>query len=75
LWTWIFEVVKLSEEAKSFEVLPYRWIVERTLAWLGRYRHLSKDDEVVPQTSEVFIYAAMVNLMLARLTRNPALIL
>lgn len=72
---WIFEVVKRPDDVKGFQVLPHRWIVERTFAWLGRYRRLSKDYEVLPQTSEAFIYAAMVNLMLTRLARNPAVFL
>lgn len=72
---WIFEIVKRSDDVKGFQILPHRWIVERTFAWLGRYRRLSKDYEVLPQTSEAFIYAAMVNLMLARLARNPAIFL
>ena len=72
---WIFEIVKRSDDVKGFQVLPHRWIVERTFAWLGRYRRLSKDYEVLPQTSEAFIYAAMVNLMLTRLARNPAVYL
>lgn len=72
---WIFEVVKRTDDVKGFQVLPHRWIVERTFAWLGRSRRLSKDYEVLPQTSEAFIYAAMVNLMLTRLARNPAVFL
>jgi len=72
---WIFEVVKCADDAKGFQILPHRWIVERTFAWLGRYRRLSKDYEVLAQTSEAFIYAAMVHLMLARLARNPAVFL
>jgi putative transposase len=72
---WIFEIVKRSDNVKGFQLLPHRWVVERTFAWLGRYRRLSKDYEVLPQTSEAFIYAAMVDLMLARLARNPAIYL
>ncbi len=48
-------------------MLPHRWIVERTFAWLGRYRHLSKDYEALPETSEAFIYVAMTQVMPRRL--------
>ena len=61
-----WEVVKRKQE-RGFKVLPWRWIVERTLAWLTRYRRLTIDYEVLPATSEAFIYAAMVRLMIRRL--------
>lgn len=64
---WTLEVVKKKEGQKGFEVLPKRWVVERTFAWFGRYRRLSKDYEYLPTTSETMLYAAMVNLMLRRL--------
>jgi transposase len=51
-----------------FVVLPRRWIVERTFAWLGRYRRLSKDYEYLSATSEALIYAAMCRLTLHRIT-------
>jgi putative transposase len=51
----------------AFEVLPRRWVVERTFAWLGQSRRLSKDYERLPATSEAMIYAAMSRLMLRRL--------
>lgn len=69
---WIFEVVKRSDDVKGFQILPRRWVVERTFAWLGRFRRLSKDYEGLPETSEAMIYAAMVRIMLRRLARNPA---
>ena len=43
---WVLEIVKRSDKAEGFELLPHRWIVERTFGWLGRYRRLSKDYEV-----------------------------
>ena len=48
---------------KGFVVLPKRWIVERTFAWLGRYRRLSKDYEANPKSSEAWIYLAMIHRM------------
>ena len=53
----------------GFQVLPRRWVVERTFAWLGRYRRLSKDYEALPATEEAWIYLAMSSLMLARLAQ------
>ncbi|MCP4358963.1 MAG: IS5 family transposase [Chloroflexi bacterium] len=70
---WAFEVIKRNDDVKGFEVLPRRWVVERTFGWLGRYRRLSKDYEALPETSEALIYAAMVRLMLKRLARDPAI--
>jgi putative transposase len=62
-------VVKKRAGAEGFEVLPRRWVVERTFAWLGRQRRLSKDYERKVQTSETMIQIAMSRLMLARLAR------
>lgn len=64
---WILEIVKRCDDVKGFQVLPRRWVVERTFAWLGFYRRLSKDYEVLTQTSEAMIYVAMVHLMVRRL--------
>jgi putative transposase len=51
----------------AFTVLPRRWVVERTLAWLGQNRRLSKDYERLCETSETLVYAAMTRLMVRRL--------
>jgi len=64
------EIVRRSDRINGFKVLPRRWVVERTFAWLGRYRRLSKDYEYLSQTSETMIYAAMTHLMLSRLARK-----
>jgi putative transposase len=61
--------VKRPDGIKGFLLRPKRWIVERTFAWLGRYRRLSKDDEYVTQTSETMIRVAMIHLMVRRLAR------
>jgi putative transposase len=51
----------------GFQVLPRRWVVERTFAWIGRYRRFGKDYEQLCETVESLIYLAMTRLMLARL--------
>lgn len=67
---WVLEIVRRREGATGFEVLPRRWVVERTFAWLGRYRRLSKDYEERTETSEAMIYVAMIQLMSRRLRRS-----
>ena len=54
---------------RGFEVLPRRWVVERTFSWLSQNRRMSKDYERLCATSEAFIYAAMTRLMVRRLAR------
>ncbi len=66
---WILEVTK-KPEGKGFQVIPQRWVVERTFAWLGNYRRLSKDYEVLAATSEAFIYMAMCDIMTKRLAHQ-----
>jgi putative transposase len=76
-WVWALrpsrkvrvEIVKRPKGVKGFQRLPWRWIVERTFGWLGRYRRLSKDDEYLTQTSETIIRVAMIHLMVRRLAR------
>jgi putative transposase len=64
---WTLEIVEKLGDHVGFHVLPKRWIVERTFAWLNRQRRLSKDYERLPATSEAFIYVAMIRLMVKRL--------
>ena len=56
-----------TDDQKGFVVLPWRWVVERTFAWLTQCRRLSKDDAVLPSSSEAMIYIAMTRLMIRRL--------
>lgn len=69
---WTLEIVKRPKDAKGFQVLPRRWVVERTFAWLGRYRRMSKDYESLTHTSEAMIYACMCHIMVRRLARLRA---
>jgi putative transposase len=62
------DVVKRPPDQKGFVLLARRWVVERTFAWLGRYRRLSKDYERCTQSSEGMIYAASIHTMLRRIT-------
>ena len=66
-YTRVLESVTRVEGQKGFAVLPHRWVVARTLAWLNQCRRLSKDYEGLPTTSETFVYVAMTRLMLKRL--------
>ncbi len=60
-------VVRRVARTKGFVVIPRRWVVERTLGWLGRWRRLSKDYECLPEVSETMVTLAMIRLMLHRL--------
>ena len=64
------EIVKRSDKAKGFEVLPMRWVVERTIAWLNRCRRLAKDVENLTDNALAFLRLASIRLMLRRLC-NP----
>jgi len=66
---WTIEVVKRSDIAKGFKPLPKRWVVERTLAWINRCRHLEKDYENLNRTALAFIRIASIRLLLKRLAR------
>ena len=69
-FTWTLVIVKRSDQAQGFTLLPRRWIVERTFGWLTRYRRLSKEYEQLTSVSESMIYATMIHLMLRRLRRS-----
>jgi putative transposase len=75
-WTreWAREGVKVDWEQlmppKGFQVLPRRWVVERTFSWTNQNRRMSKDYERLPESSEAFIYVAMSRLMARRLARS-----
>jgi transposase len=64
------EIVKRSDQAKGFAVLPKRWIVERSLAWFGRCRRLAKDWECLNRKALAFLRLASIRLMLRKLC-NP----
>ena len=63
VWDWTLRIVEKPEGQKGFAVLPKRWIIERTFAWLSKYRRLSKDYEYRPESSKALIHWAMVNRM------------
>ena len=63
---WELKIVKKAEKINKFEVLPMRWIVERTNAWNDNYRRLSKDYERKTESVEAFIYLAQIRLITLR---------
>lgn len=63
----VLEIVRKAKEQSGFQVLPRRWVIERTFGWFGRYRRLSKDYEALPDTSKAMILVAMIHLMVRRL--------
>ena len=67
---WTLEIVKRSDQAKGFQVLPRRWVVERTFAWFGRNRRLARDFERTITSSETWLYLASVQLLARRLARS-----
>lgn len=69
---WSLDIVRRDPDAEGFQVLPKRWIVERTFGWFTHYRRLSRDYEVLTETSEAMVYVATIRLMLKRLGRPRA---
>src|SRR5918995_7202474 len=66
----IVEVGRNFCHLRAFQILPRRWVVERSFAWIGHNRRISKDYEKLCATGEAFVYAAMSRLMLRRLART-----
>ena len=67
--TWTLEIIKRSDTAKGFELLPRRWVVERTIAWLNRNRRLAKDFEATIESAVAWIFIASVKLLSRRVAR------
>jgi transposase len=75
MWVWpgmemTPEMLAAFERPRGFRHLPRRWVVERTLAWIGRYRRMSKDYEYLTSSSEAMVYLTMPRLMLTRLAKQ-----
>lgn len=70
---WLLQTILRPVEAQGFVVLPKRWIVERTFAWISRCRRNSKDYERTTESSEAMIYITMIALMSRRLARQNAI--
>jgi len=66
---WTIEVIKRSDSASGFEVLPRRWVVERTFAWLGRCRRLAKDFEANIASAVAWVFLAHIRLLTRRIAR------
>lgn len=66
---WTLEIIKRSDKTKGFEILPRRWVVERTFAWLGRCRRLAKDFEKSVASAEAWITIAHIRMLTRRLAR------
>lgn len=64
------EIIKRSDSVKGFQVLPRRWVVERTFAWLGRCRRLAKDFERTVASAETWVFIANIRLLTRRLARH-----
>ena len=69
LGQWTVELIKRSDSTKGFKVLPRRWVVERTFAWLGRCRRLAKDFETTIASAIAWILVAHIRILMRRLAR------
>jgi putative transposase len=63
-------IVKPSDGAKGFRVQQWRWVVERSFAWLGKFRRLSKDYEITVSSAKAFIQLAFTKIMLKKLIKD-----
>ncbi len=70
LGRWTVEIIKRSDTAKDFDVLPRRWVVERTFAWLGRCRRLAKDFEATIASAVAWVFIAHIRMLTRRLARS-----
>lgn len=68
--TWNLEIIRRSDRARGFEVLPRRWVVERTFAWLGRNRRLAKDFERTVESATAWLQLAAVQLLTRRIAAH-----
>ena len=68
--TWTLEITKRSDHAKGFELLPRRWVVERTIAWINRNRRLAKDFEATIERALAWIIIASIKLLTRRVARS-----
>jgi transposase len=67
----VVEIVKRSDDLAGFHVLPRRWVVERTLAWISKRRRCVRDYETLPEHHEAMVHIAMIMTMSRRLARTP----
>ena len=67
---WSIEIIKRSDAAKGFVLLPRRWVVERTFAWLGRNRRLAKDFETSIESATAWLFLASVQLLTRKAARH-----
>lgn len=67
--SWTLQIIKRSDQTQGFQVLPRRWVVERTFAWLGRCRRLAKDFEKTIQSAQAWVLVANIRLLTRRIAR------
>jgi transposase len=70
LGNWTIEIVRRSDAASGFQLLPRRWVVERTIAWLNRNRRLAKDFEATVESAQAWLFIASVKLLSRRIARG-----